>query len=449
MSQPVSTTDGDYGHSTREPALDRLEVALRNLQAEPLTQCDKGVPAGIDLTLGDVGRQRWSICGGDLPVPSMVVRQAALQHNIALMQSYCDDHGAWFAPHGKTTMAPQIFYEQLRRGAWAITVANVAQLQVCRSFGIPRVFFANEPVTSYDIGYMVKQLNAEPDFKLFVLVDSLQGVERLAHHVHYGTPSRPLPVLVELGMLGGRCGARTVAEVVAIGEAVLKHPAELQLVGVEGFEGIVAGNTPEEQLAAVDLYLGDLASSVRMFVDRTGRRPFLVSAGGSVFFDRVVAYLGRDNLPEAQLVLRSGGYVTHDSGILYESSPLSAGSERQVPGERLQPALEAWASVLSRPEPDLAIVGLGRRDVPTDAGLPIPLYRAVPGKPTQLLGDGFAFDRVNDQHAYLRMPLTAAMEPGDLVGSGISHPCTAFDRWRTLFVVDDERTVIGAMRTFF
>ena len=40
-------------------------------------------------------------------------------------------------------------------------------------------------------------------------------------------------------------------------------------------------------------------------------------------------------------------------------------------------------------------------------------------------------------------------EVGDLVGFGISHPCTAFDKWRVIPVVDDELRVTGAVRTFF
>ena len=36
-----------------------------------------------------------------------------------------------------------------------------------------------------------------------------------------------------------------------------------------------------------------------------------------------------------------------------------------------------------------------------------------------------------------------------LVGCGISHPCTAFDKWRLIPVVDDDYTVVDAVLTFF
>ena len=58
---------------------------------------------------------------------------------------------------------------------------------------------------------------------------------------------------------------------------------------------------------------------------------------------------------------------------------------------------------------------------------------------------------MNDQHAYLRFAADATDAPqvGDLVGCGISHPCTTFDKWRALFTVDDDYRVTGAIRTFF
>ena len=56
---------------------------------------------------------------------------------------------------------------------------------------------------------------------------------------------------------------------------------------------------------------------------------------------------------------------------------------------------------------------------------------------------------MNDQHAYLRIPEDADLEVGDLVGSGISHPCTTFDKWRLLLTVDDGYRITGAIRTFF
>ncbi len=70
-------------------------------------------------------------------------------------------------------------------------------------------------------------------------------------------------------------------------------------------------------------------------------------------------------------MLRSGCYLTQDLGKYQRVSPLGG---RRDPSEslRLENALEGWATVLSRPEPELAILGRGKRDLPYDADLPVP-----------------------------------------------------------------------------
>ena len=113
-----------------------------------------------------------------------------------------------------------------------------------------------------------------------------------------------------------------------------------------------------------------------------------------------------------------------------------------------RPALELWAQVVSRPEPELALLSAGRRDVGFDAGLPVPLrVRRRDGEAAGLAGAEVT--GLNDQHAYLRLDPDSALAPGDLVCLGISHPCTTLDKWRLITMLDDEDNVIGAVHTFF
>jgi D-serine deaminase-like pyridoxal phosphate-dependent protein len=57
--------------------------------------------------------------------------------------------------------------------------------------------------------------------------------------------------------------------------------------------------------------------------------------------------------------------------------------------------------------------------------------------------------RLDDQHAYISVPPGADLAPGDLLCLGISHPCTTFDKWRAIPVVDDENRVTDVVHTFF
>ena len=97
---------------------------------------DKGVPYGPPGT--------WNVLADDLHFPLLVLKETALAHNIAVMAEWCRHNGFLLAPHGKTTMCPQIYRRQLDAGAWAITVANVSQAMVCVRSGIRRILIANQ-----------------------------------------------------------------------------------------------------------------------------------------------------------------------------------------------------------------------------------------------------------------------------------------------------------------
>ncbi len=117
-------------------------------------------------------------------------------------------------------------------------------------------------------------------------------------------------------------------------------------------------------------------------------------------------------------------------------------------------ALEIWAYVQSRPEPDKAILTMGKRDASYDDHMPVPLkwYRPEAGanrRAPLAIGPGHAVTNMNDQHAYLKVPADSPLRVGDMVGFGISHPCLTFDKWPMIALVDDDYNVVDAIRTFF
>ena len=149
-------------------------------------------------------------------------------------------------------------------------------------------------------------------------------------------------------------------------------------------------------------------------------------------------------------LLRSGCYVTHDHGFYRRM--VAVANQRLSCADGLHPAIEVWAAVQSMPETGLAILAVGKRDISHDLDLPVPLAWCVRGeRRPRLAPEGWRIAGLNDQHAYLRFEDAGehGLRVGDLVALGISHPCTTFDKWRWLPVVDDHYTVTGAIRTFF
>lgn len=419
---------------------------LESVLAEPLDWRHRWSPPGAAATVGTAGDQGWSLAAGDLLMPAMVLKEAALEHNLTLMAAFCRERGLSLAPHGKTTMAPQIWRRQLDLGAWGLTVASASQARICRHFGAARVLIANQVVDAASLGWLAGELDAGPEVEILCLADSGPGVRAMDTAAGRRRPARRLPVLIEVGYPGGRAGVRSVEEGVRVAEEV-RRSDWLDLAGVEVFEGLVSGTGLDARVkaaAGVCRHLAEVAEAI----DSAGlfgeRDEVILSAGGSAFFDQAAAVLAGVSLRRpVRRVLRSGCYVTHDHAHYEATTPLGS----RVHGPRLRPALELWAAVLARPERGLAIAGFGKRDAPYDRELPVPL--AVRRGAATLPADGVAVLRLDDQHAHLGLESGADLQVGDLVAFGVSHPCTAFDKWRSLPLVDEELRVTGAILTFF
>jgi D-serine dehydratase len=417
----------------------------------------KGMPGGVaPFPLGDIGKRGWNVLREDLPLPLAVLKERALAHNGDWMRRFLGQSGALIAPHGKTTMSPQLFARQLADGAWAMTVATVHQLQVARDFGIGRVVLANQLVGRQAIRYVLDELKRDPGFDFYCLVDDPANVTQLAAAARAAGIGRPLQVLLEGGFPGGRTGARDRDAALAVAEAVHAAAPYLALRGVEGFEGLFHGADADETASEVSRFL-DFLVDIAVACERQGLfapGPLILSAGGSAFYDLVVARFRDAGIAREHMVLtRSGCYLTHDS-VLYREAHAELrrrALQAEDLGPGLMPALEVWAYVQSRPEPEKALLTMGKRDVSYDE-LPVPLSWYRPGTSAsalQQMAPGHVVTGLNDQHCHMTLPAGSPLAVGDMVAFGISHPCLTFDKWQVLCLVDDSYNVTGAIKTFF
>ncbi len=417
--------------------------ALARLAEERVGHRFKGLPPdAADLTVGELAAQRRNLFTDGFTTPVLALSAERLEHNLAALETYAERHGLAFAPHGKTSMAPQLFHRQIERGAWGITLAVPHQVRVAREFGIERVFLANELVDAAALRWVAAEQDADPAFRFVCYVDSVRGVE-LMDAVLDGA-SRPVDVVVELAAgEGARTGVRTEAECAAVADAVAGARA-LRLVGVAGYEGEVPQADPER----VRAWLRRLVALAVDF-DEAGRfaglDEIVVSAGGSAWFDAVADVFAE--VPElsapALKLLRSGAYVSHDDGHYQRLTPFN-----RVPGEGgLEPAFRLWTQVVSRPSAEQAFTNAGKRDAAYDLDLPV--AQVVRRDGVERPATGIEVTGLSDQHAWLRTSSEADLEVGDWVGLGLSHPCTSFDKWTLIPVAEADGTVVDYIRTFF
>ncbi|GAA0458074.1 alanine racemase [Streptomyces sp. NPDC046215] len=420
--------------------------AVTRLAEERVDHRFKGLPPDAEgLTVGALAAERRSLFTGGFTTPVLALSDEALTHNLSLMEHYSAQHGLAFAPHGKTSLAPQLLARQLAHGAWGITAAVPTQVRVYRAFGIRRIFLANEVVDAPALRWIAGELAADPDFRLITYVDSVRGVELMDAALREAAAGRPLDVVVELGAEGGRTGARTQADCTAVADAVAATDT-LRLVGVAGYEAEIPGVDGD----LVRAWLRRLTALAVAF-DEAGRfegvEEIVVSAGGSAWFDAVTdvfADVPPLSAPVLKL-LRSGAYVTHDDGAYRRKTPFN-----RLPEEgSLRPAFRLWAQVVSRPEPGRAYLNAGRRDAPYDLDLPEPQVVRSARDGSVRPAEGMTVTALADQHAFVELADGTELEVGDWVGLGLSHPCTVFDKWQLIPLTTADGTVTEYIRTFF
>ena len=432
--------------TTTDAAID-LE-ALAALADEPLDWRFKAIPvAAWGKTVAQFLAERPRL--SEFGTPLLTLDARALESNLRTMAAYCAEAGVQLAPHGKTTMAPALWSRQLEAGAWGIAVANVPQLRVGRAFGVRRLHLANALVDPAALRWISAELDADPSFGFSCWVDSWRAVVLMDDVLRSREAKRPCDVFIELGAPGKRTGAREIDEALEIATAIAAMPT-LRLVGVAGYEGVVAHDASPESLEAVRGYLHRIAELHGRLLTAGLYRDadeVFVTAGGSAFFDQVVEVLGPLSGPGTDILLRSGAYVIHDDGFYSGISPFSRGAGEQSP---FHAAMHGWARVLSRPEPELVLLDGGKRDFPFDQGLPAPQHTR--GK-TDDLSTSASVTALADQHTFMRVDPRVPLAVGDVVRFGLSHPCTALDKWTLIPVLDDassaDPVVVDLIRTYF
>ncbi|MFT4135722.1 alanine racemase [Microbacterium sp.] len=377
-----------------------------------------------------------------LTTPILTVDRRALQGNIDAMAAFLAGLGVGLAPHVKTHMSPQVWEMQRRAGAERCTVATVAQALVMAGAGGGRLLIASEIVAGDDLDALVARLASDTALDVIVFCDSVDGVRALSDAAARASGEVVIGAVVDVGASGWRTGVRTAEAALAVARAVAAAP-HLRLEGLAGYEGVLWSLSADEgRDAAVAAYLDRAIHLLHALQDaRLLPGEPLVTFGGSDLYPAVLERL----LPAVRsaggrLVLRSGCYAFHDHGK-YAAAQREIGSAFGAP--RFAPAITVWAPVVSAPERGVAVVAAGRRDLGADAGLPVALHRHRSGRTSPL--PSCRTDGLYDQHLVLG---SEELRVGDLVGLGISHPCTTLDRYRSAWLVDGQE-ITGRLDLLF
>jgi D-serine dehydratase len=394
----------------------------------------------------DIPGLNWNLLREDLSLPTAVLYEDRLRHNLDWMQRFIAAYGVKLAPHGKTTMAPKLFEMQLKSGAWGITLATAQQTRVAYQHGVRRVLMANQLLGKENMAIIARLLR-DPAFEYYCLVDSPAQADLLGEF--FSSHAQRLNVMLELGVPGGRTGIREDQQLEAVLAALGRWSKALVLCGIELYEGVL------EDEALIRAFLERAVAVTRRLTaeSKFQRAPVLLSGAGSAWYDVVAEVFTPAAFGDpVEIILRPGCYLTHDVGM-YREAQAKIMERNPIANQMrtgLLPALQVWAYVQALPEYEKAIVAMGKRDASFDGGLPMPAlhYRPGEGLPRPAPAD-WALTKLMDQHAFMRIGGNDDLQVGDMIAFDISHPCLTFDKWRTLPILNAEYRVVDVIRTFF
>jgi len=434
--------------------------SLYDFSSQPVNTQTKGLgQIDNDACMADIGGQGWNILREEVSLPVAVLLDERIEHNLSWMREFISRYQLKLAPHGKTTMSPELYQLQLDYGAWGITLATAPQVNAAFQHGVRRIIMANQLIGKANMAVIAGLLAQDTAFDFTCIVDSADNVDALGEY--FAARQQKLRVLLEYGITGGRTGVRNAEQEQQVLEAVKRWPHSISLVGVEIYEGVI------DEEAPIRAFLQHVMKRTEaLALDGHFAEPTVILTGaGSAWFDVVAEEFHRENyaLDAAQryhleVILRSGCYLTHDAGIYEKANQriLAHNPVARQMNSSLQPALQVWAYVQSLPEPGRVIIGLGKRDAGADAGFPVAAGHFRPARSGSVgyttvvpVPQEWKIIKMMDQHAFMELPQGADIQVGDMLLFDISHPCLTFDKWRQLLRVNEQWDVTGAVTTWF
>jgi D-serine dehydratase len=349
---------------------------------------------------------------GDLALPLAVSSNSALRHNLHWMRDFCAQRGLHLAPHGKTSMSPELWQMQLDAGAWGISFATVFQAAVGARHGVPVLLIANQVIQRAELDALALLHAERPGAAVFVpgrfvgQVDQIeawagpwfQGPLRGAAGTGHRRPAHRLP--------HGRAGATD--------RSSASPPARCCNWRASSATKAPPPPATTPRTAPPCRHLMDRVDAIAREAIAYGwfaQDEIILTAGGSAIFDLVAERLTPELGRPVRGVLRSGCYLTHDHQRY--TRYLCCVGERLNLRETLKPALEVLACVQSQPEPGLALLSMGKRDVSYDLDLPQPVWRSHGNGACAAAGAGPLAHRRAERPA--RLP---ALRPGSPEASG-------------------------------
>ena len=321
-------------------------------------------PAEIGMSLDEVD------------TPALIIDLDAFERNLQRLPERIAGRGVRLRPHAKTHKCPVIALQQIARGAVGVCVQKVGEAEAMVHGGVADVLVTNEIVGRQKLRRLMALAHLA---RLGVCADDAGQIDALAAAA--AEAGVTMPVYVEVNMGGNRCGVEPGAPALALARQVADSP-HLAFVGLQAYHGSAQHLRGwEERRAAIAEAIAK-AGSTRELIERDGISCPVVTGAGTGSFEFEAA-------SGVYTELQCGSYIFMDADYGRNLDPDGA------PTRAFEPSLFVWATVMSRPTTERAIVDAGLKALAFDSGPPV-----VWDEPAA------TYERASDEHG--RLAVTGA-----------------------------------------
>jgi D-serine deaminase-like pyridoxal phosphate-dependent protein len=332
-----------------------------------------------------------------LETPFVAIDLHVVENNIKTMQDRAAERRLTVRPHTKTHKQPFLARKQFNRGATSLTVAKLDEAEVMLQAGFSDLLIAY-PLVGAAKAYRLATLMVR-GLRPTVSIDSLVSMRTLSQAA--ALAQRPINVLVEVDTGFHRCGL-TGSAVIELADAIHNEPG-LTFQGLMSFAGHIAGNTDRAVIRRIIRDEDEQMAQYRKNLESRHLAVETVSVGGTILSHNM-------DVIEHATEIRPGIYIFNDMGIVYSGS---------VKIE--QCAARIWATVVSQPAENRAVLDAGSKMLSTDGPLK-GAYGYVVGFP------GWTIARLSEEHAVVEIaPEAPRPEIGDRVSIIPNHICTVMN----------------------
>jgi len=308
----------------------------------------------------------------DVETPALLIDLDAFDRNLRRMAGFANQFGVRLRPHAKTHKSPVVALRQMALGAVGQCCQKVGEAEVLVAGGVPDVLVTNQIVGRRKIARLVALAKQA---EIGVCVDNPANIADLdAAAGEFGVT---LKVLVEIDLGMARCGVPTGEPAVALVRAIVAAD-NLRFGGLQCYHGSAQHIRGFGERRTVIEKAGD---SVRRTLDLLATEgidcPIVTGAGtGSFPFEAQSGLWGE---------LQCGSYVFMDAD--YGRNLGEAGEVFDT----FENSLFVYATVMSTPTADRAVLDAGLKSLAVDSGMP-----SVFGVP------GVTYVGASDEHGKLQ-----------------------------------------------